>query len=134
TQRPTTSSALRVAGRDVVVFVDRPNRIVAGLTLPEGFHAEWTGDYEHQERAARTLRWVFPAVLLVIFVILYLTFHDLADAVLMILAVPQALAGGVFFLFLFPLLRNTPPPDFSVAVWVGFIACFGMATETGIIM
>ncbi|MBO0697708.1 MAG: efflux RND transporter permease subunit, partial [Zavarzinella sp.] len=126
---------LNVRGRDAVGFVEEARRVVdQQVSLPEGVHIEWTGEFEHQERAARTLRWVFPAVLLVIFVILYLTFHDLADAVLMMLAVPQALAGGVFFLVLFPLIRNTPPIDFSVAVWVGFIACFGMATETGIIM
>jgi Cu(I)/Ag(I) efflux system membrane protein CusA/SilA len=81
---------------------------------------------------------VFPAVVLVIFVLLYLTFHDLVDAVLMLLAVPEALAGGAFFLFLFPKLQawswDAPPVEFSVAVWVGFIACFGMATETGVIM
>ena len=55
----------------------------------------------------------------------------------MMLAVPEALAGGAFFMYLFPKITNgwdTPPMDFSVAVWVGFIACFGMATETGIIM
>jgi Cu(I)/Ag(I) efflux system membrane protein CusA/SilA len=55
----------------------------------------------------------------------------------MMLAVPEALAGGAFFMYLFPKIMqgwDTPPMDFSVAVWVGFIACFGMATETGIIM
>lgn len=130
---------LMVRGRDAVGFVDEARRIVAQkVSLPEGVHVEWAGEFEHQERAARTLRWVFPAVLLVIFVLLYLTFHDLVDAVLMLLAVPEALAGGAFFLFLFPKLIawswNAPPVEFSVAVWVGFIACFGMATETGVIM
>ena len=67
-------------------------------------------------------------MVLLIFVILYLTYNDFVDAVLMMMAVPEALVGGVFFLWL---LRLT---DFSVAVQVGFIACFGMATETGIIM
>ncbi len=55
----------------------------------------------------------------------------------MMLAVPEALAGGAFFMYLFPKVLSgwsAPPLDFSVAVWVGFIACFGMATETGIIM
>src|SRR5207244_7319305 len=84
-----------------------------------------------------TLRFVFPVVIVLIFVILYLTYNDLADAGLMMLAVPEALAGGAFFMYLFPKITqgwSTPPMDFSVAVWVGFIACFGMATETGIIM
>ena len=70
---------------------------------------------------------VFPAVLLLIFVILYLTYHDFVDAVLMMMAVPEAMVGGVFLLWFFG-------DRFSVAVQVGFIACFGMATETGIIM
>ncbi len=126
------------AGRDVVGFVEEAKQsLEQTLLLPEGVHLEWTGEFEHQERAAKTLRWVFPAVLLLIFMILYLTYQDLADAVLMMLAVPEALAGGAFALFLLPKLISgwdTNPLDFSVAVWVGFIACFGMATETGIIM
>ena len=130
---------LNVRGRDAVGFVEEARRVVAQkVQLPEGVHVEWAGEFEHQARAARTLRWVWPAVIVVLFVLLYLTFHDLADAVLMLLAVPEALAGGAFFLFLFPKLDawswDAPPVEFSVAVWVGFIACFGMATETGVIM
>jgi Cu(I)/Ag(I) efflux system membrane protein CusA/SilA len=129
---------LNVRGRDIVGFVDEAQRVVAQkVALPEGVHIEWSGEFEHQVRAAKTLRFVFPAVLVVIFVILFLTYNDLADAALMMLAVPEALAGGAFFMFLFPKIMqgwDAPPMDFSVAVWVGFIACFGMATETGIIM
>lgn len=129
---------LNVRGRDIVGFVDEAQRVVAQkVQLPEGVHIEWSGEFEHQVRAARTLRFVFPAVIVLIFVILYLTYNDLADAALMMLAVPEALAGGAFFMYLFPKIMqgwNAPPMDFSVAVWVGFIACFGMATETGIIM
>jgi Cu(I)/Ag(I) efflux system membrane protein CusA/SilA len=129
---------LNVRGRDIVGFVDEAQRVVAQkVDLPEGVHIEWSGEFEHQVRAAQTLRFVFPAVIVLIFVILYLTYHDLADAALMMLAVPEALAGGAFFMFLFPKIMqgwDAPPMDFSVAVWVGFIACFGMATETGIIM
>lgn len=129
---------LNVRGRDMVGFVDEAKRIVAQkVTLPEGVHIEWSGEFEHQVRAANTLRFVFPAVIVLIFVILYLTYKDVADAALMMLAVPEALAGGAFFMYLFPKIMNgwdAPPMDFSVAVWVGFIACFGMATETGIIM
>lgn len=129
---------LNVRGRDAVGFVDEAKRVVEQkVKLPEGVHVEWAGEFEHQERAARTLKIVFPVVILVIFLILCLTYHDLADAGLMMLAVPEALAGGAFFLYLFPKLVygwESPPVEFSVAVWVGFIACFGMATETGIIM
>ena len=73
------------------------------------------------------MRWIMPLVLILIFVILYLTYNDFMDAVLMMMAVPEALVGGVFFLWL-------TGHSYSVAVQVGFIACFGMATETGIIM
>jgi Cu/Ag efflux pump CusA len=129
---------LNVRGRDIVGFVDEAQRTVAQkVVLPEGISLAWSGEFEHQVRAAQTLRFVFPAVVLLIFVILYLTYNDLADAALMMLAVPEALAGGAFFMYLFPKIMHgwdAPPMDFSVAVWVGFIACFGMATETGIIM
>jgi Cu(I)/Ag(I) efflux system membrane protein CusA/SilA len=129
---------LNVRGRDMVGFVDEAQRVVAQkVKLPERVHIEWSGEFEHQVRAAKTLRFVFPAVIVLIFVILYLTYKDLADAALMMLAVPEALAGGAFFQFLFPKIMHgwsTPPLEFSVAVWVGYIACFGMATETGIIM
>ncbi|HSQ57106.1 MAG TPA: efflux RND transporter permease subunit, partial [Gemmata sp.] len=129
---------LNVVGRDSVGFVEEAKRVVAEMVkMPDGVHLEWAGEFEHQEHAAKTLRWVLPAVLLLLFLILYLTYHDLVDAGLMMLAVPEALAGGALFLFLFPKLVNgwdTPTHDFGVAEWVGFIACFGMATETGIIM
>ena len=119
---------LNVRDRDIVGFVEEAQRVVqAKVKLPEGTYLEWTGQFEHQVRAKKTLRIVFPAVLLLIFVILYVTYHDFAHAVLMMLAVPGALAGGVLFQRLFGY-------NFSVAVWVGYIACFGMATETGIIM
>src|SRR5262249_39256083 len=107
------------------------------VKLPEGVHLEWSGEFEHQVRAAKTLRVILPAVLVLIFLILYLTYKDLADAGLMMLAVPEALAGGVFFQFFFPRVVkgwSSPPEPFPLAVWVGYIAAFGMATETGIIM
>jgi Cu(I)/Ag(I) efflux system membrane protein CusA/SilA len=131
---------LNVRGdRDIVGFVDEAQRVVAQMVkLPPGVHLEWSGEFEHQVRAAKTLRIIFPAVIVLIFVILYLTYKDFMDAALMMLAVPEALAGGVFFQFLFPKIRaldwSAPPEPFSVAIWVGYIAAFGMATETGIIM
>ena len=119
---------LNVRDRDVVGFVEEAQRVVAQkVKLPQGMYLAWSGQFEHQVRAGKTMLVVFPAVILVIFIILYLTYNDLIDALLMMKAVPEALVGGIFLLWLFDY-------RFSVAVQVGFIACFGMATETGIIM
>jgi Cu(I)/Ag(I) efflux system membrane protein CusA/SilA len=119
---------LNVRDRDIVGFVEEAQRVVAQkIKLPQGMYLAWSGQFEHQIRARQTMRIVFPAVALVIFIILYLTYNDFVDAVLMMMCVPEALVGGVLFLWLFDY-------RFSVAVQVGFIACFGMATETGIIM
>jgi Cu/Ag efflux pump CusA len=136
--RLVNTVTLNVRQRDLLGFVEEAQRVIAQkVPLPEGVTLVWSGEFEHQLRAAHTLRIVLPIVLLLIFLILYLTYHDLADAALMLLTVPEALAGGVFFLWLFPKILHgweTPPLDFTIAVWVGFIACFGMAAETGIIM
>ncbi len=119
---------LNVRGRDSVEFVEEARRAVAArVQLPAGVFLEWTGQFEHEQRAGKTLMVILPIVILLIFFVLWLTYHDLADAVLMMLAVPGALAGGVFAQWLFGY-------KFSVTVWVGYIACFGMATATGIIM
>jgi Cu(I)/Ag(I) efflux system membrane protein CusA/SilA len=119
---------LNVRGRDGSEFVEEARRAVAAqVELPPGTYLEWTGQFEHEERASTTLLLILPVVIGLIFVVLWLTYHDLADAVLMMLAVPGALAGGLFAQWLFGY-------KFSVTVWVGYIACFGMATATGIIM
>jgi Cu(I)/Ag(I) efflux system membrane protein CusA/SilA len=119
---------LNVRDRDVVGFVEEAQRVVAQkIKLPQGMYLAWSGQFEHQVRAGKTMLVVFPAVILVIFIILYLTYNDLIDAFLMMKAVPEAMVGGIFLLWLCGY-------HFSVAVQVGFIACFGMATETGIIM
>jgi copper/silver efflux system protein len=119
---------LNVRDRDIVGFVDEAQQAVADkIKLPTGMYLEWSGQFEHQVRAKRTLTVIVPLVILIIFVLLYLTYHDFADATLMMLAVPGAVAGGVLFQTLFGF-------NFSVAVWVGFIACFGMATQTGVVM
>ena len=95
--------------------------------LPVGVFVEWTGQYEQELRARRTLMIVVPVVVVLIFLILYWTYHDLADAALMMVAVPGAIAGGLFFQWLMGM-------KLSVTVGVGYIACLGMATSTGIIM
>jgi Cu(I)/Ag(I) efflux system membrane protein CusA/SilA len=130
---------LTVSGnRDLASFVAEAQRQVAEkVSLPPGVRLEWAGEFEHQLRAARTLRLIFPAVLLLIFFLLYWTYRDVVDALLLLMAVPEALAGGIFFQFLFPKLLHgwqTPPTPFTVAVWIGYLAAFGMATETGVVM
>jgi Cu(I)/Ag(I) efflux system membrane protein CusA/SilA len=119
---------LNVRDRDIVGFVEEAQRAVAEkVKMPPGFFIEWSGQFEHQIRAKKTLQVIFPLVILLIFIILYMTFNDVRDALLIILAVPGALVGGVIFQSLFGF-------NFSVAVWVGYVACFGMATQTGIVM
>ena len=125
---PRNYVRLNVRGRDVSGFVEEARRIVRErVEIPEGCHVEWTGQFEHEIRARRRLAAVLPVVLVLIFVVLWATYRDLADACLMMLAVPGALAGGVVCQW----LLGAP---FSVTIWVGYIACFGMATATGVIM
>jgi copper/silver efflux system protein len=119
---------LNVRGRDSARFVEEARQAVAATVhLPEGVFLEWTGQFEHEIRARDTLRVAVPVVVLLILLILWWTYRDLVDALLMLLAVPGALAGGMILQWLlgYPL---------SVTAWIGFIACFGMATSTGIIM
>jgi Cu(I)/Ag(I) efflux system membrane protein CusA/SilA len=113
-------SAAAVAA-DARAAVDRE------FTPPPGIETEWTGQFEHEARARRTLTWVIPAALAAIFLVLWRTFGDVRDAGLMMTAIPGALAGGALVqgLFGFP---------FSVTTWIGYLACFGMATSTGIVM
>lgn len=120
---------LNVRDRDIVGFVEEAQRAVAEqVDLPAGMYLEWSGQFEHQVRARRTLSLIFPLVIVLIFLILYITYHDFVDTVLVMgLAVPGAIAGGILFQYLFGF-------NFSVAVWVGYIACFGLATENGLVM
>src|SRR5262249_4589589 len=119
---------LNVRGVDAEDFVASARRLVEEkVRLPAGVFVEWTGQFEHEARSRNTLAWIVPVVIVLNFLILYWTYPDWADAVVMLLAVPGAIAGGVFFQWLFCF-------KFCVTVWVGYIACFGMATATGIIM
>jgi Cu(I)/Ag(I) efflux system membrane protein CusA/SilA len=119
---------MRVKDRDEVGFVEEARRVVEErVKLPAGMYIEWTGTFEHQVRANRTLRVIFPAVIALIALILYLTHKSWVDALLMMTSVLGALAGGAIFQWLFGF-------NFSVAVQVGYIACFGMAVETGVVM
>jgi Cu(I)/Ag(I) efflux system membrane protein CusA/SilA len=119
-----------VEGRDLGGFVkelqDRMAQEIAPK-LPKGMTIEYSGQYEHQLRAQRTLLLIVPAVLLIILMLLYAVYHSLKEALHVILAVPFALTGGVFLQYLLGY-------NFSVAVWVGYIALFGTAIQTGVVM
>ena len=117
-----------VTGRDLGSFVDEAKAAIArDLRLDPGMTIEWSGQFENQLRARATLRLIMPVVLVVIFVILAMTFRSAAEAAHVILAVPFALTGGV-------LLQWFMGFNFSVAVWVGYIALFGTAIQTGVVM
>ncbi len=117
-----------VGDRDLGGFVDEIKaRITRDVTLDPGMTVEYSGEYEHQLRARQTLLYVFPAVILIIFVLLVMTFGSFPEAAHVLLAVPFALTGGV-------LLQAALGFNFSVAVWVGYIALFGTAIQTGVVM
>ena len=119
---------LNVQGRDVGGFVQEARAAVArDVALPAGYYIGWSGRWENQERARQRLLIVVPIVLVVIFTLLYFTYHSVAEAAHVLLAVPFALTGGVYLLWLLGY-------NFSVAVWVGFIALFGTAVQTGVVM
>src|SRR5437762_6040102 len=119
---------LNVQGRDVGSFVEEARaRVAKEVSLPAGCYIGWSGRWENQEHARQRLQLVLPLVLLVIFVLLYFTYHSLAEAAHVLLAVPFALTGGVYLLWLLGY-------NFSVAVWVGFIALFGTSVQTCVVM
>ena len=119
---------LNVQGRDVGGFVqDAQEAVRRDVALPAGYYIGWSGRWENQEHARQRLQIVLPIVLLVIFVLLYFTYQSVIEAAHVLLAVPFALTGGVYLLWLLGY-------NFSVAVWVGFIALFGTAVQTGVVM
>jgi len=119
---------LNVRGRDVVGFVNEAKQAVQEkVQLPAGYYISWSGQFENQQRAVGRLMIVVPIVVIVIFGLLYFTYHSAVEAAHVLLAVPFALTGGVFLLWALGY-------NFSVAVWVGFIALFGTAVQTGVVM
>jgi Cu(I)/Ag(I) efflux system membrane protein CusA/SilA len=95
--------------------------------LPEGYFLEWSGQYENLIRGKQTLMWIAPVVLVIIFFSLYFAFHSIREAFLSLITVPFALIGGAYMIYFWGV-------NLSVGVAVGFIALFGIAVETGIVM
>jgi Cu(I)/Ag(I) efflux system membrane protein CusA/SilA len=97
------------------------------LALPAGYTYKWSGEYEFELRAKERLKLILPVVFFVIFVLLYMVFHSVTEAVVLIFPTIYALTGGL-------ILQWWLGYNFSVAVWVGYIALFGIAVETGVVM
>ncbi|MGB7840722.1 MAG: CusA/CzcA family heavy metal efflux RND transporter [Terrimicrobiaceae bacterium] len=117
-----------VRGRDLGGFVkDVQERIAREIELPAGVTLKWSGQYESQLSAQRTLMLIVPVVLLIIFMLLSVVFRSVMEAAHVILAVPFALTGGAILQYLLGY-------NFSVAVWIGYIALFGTAIQTGVVM
>lgn len=95
--------------------------------LPKGYFLEWSGQWENQIRASQTLMIIVPLVLLIIFLILYFTFKSMKEALINLITIPFALIGGVYAVYFYGV-------NLSVAVAVGFIALFGLAVETAMVM
>jgi len=114
--------------RDYGGFVDQASQLLSReLKLPVGFTYQWSGEYEFQLRARERLKLIVPVVFAVILLLLYLVFRSVAEALVLIFPTLYAVSGGL-------LLQWLLGYNFSVAVWVGYIALFGIAVETGVVM
>jgi Cu(I)/Ag(I) efflux system membrane protein CusA/SilA len=119
---------LNLKTHDYGGYVNEANRILQEkLTLPPGYTWRWAGEYEFEMRAKQRLRIILPIVFFVIFMLLYLVFKSATEAAVLIFPTLYAMSGGL-------LLQWVLGYNFSVAVWVGYIALFGIAVETGVVM
>lgn len=118
-----------VRGRDLGSTVSEAREKLDKMVvrLPKGYFLEWSGQYENLIRSEKTLKLVLPIVLVVIFLSMYFAFHSAREAFLSLITVPFALIGGAYIIYFWDV-------NLSVAVAVGFIALFGLAVETGIVM
>jgi copper/silver efflux system protein len=114
--------------KDYGGFVTSANNLFhQKLALPPGYTYKWSGEYEFELRAKERLQIILPVVFFVIFLLLYMVFHSVAEAAVLIFPTIYALTGGL-------ILQKLLGYNFSVAVWVGYIALFGIAVETGVVM
>jgi len=115
----------RDMGSTVQEAMEKINKEVTGI--PQDYYLEWSGQWENQVRATQTLQIIIPLVLIIILLILYLSFKSLKEALLNLVTIPFALVGGVYIVYFYGV-------NLSVAVAVGFIALFGLAIETAMVM
>jgi Cu(I)/Ag(I) efflux system membrane protein CusA/SilA len=119
---------LDLASKDYGGFVTKADRLLREkLNLPPGYTYKWSGEYEFELRAKQRLKLILPVVFFVIFLLLYMIFHSATEAAVLIFPTFYAMTGGLILQWLLGY-------NFSVAVWVGYIALFGIAVETGVVM
>jgi len=119
---------LDLATKDYGGFVSKADRLLREkLKLPPGYTYKWSGEYEFELRARERLKIILPVVFSVIFILLYMIFHSATEAAVLIFPTFYAMTGGL-------ILQWWLGYNFSVAVWVGYIALFGIAVETGVVM
>lgn len=117
-----------VRGRDLASTVkEAKEKIEKTFSPPNGYFLDWSGQYENLIRSEKTLKMIMPVVLLIIFMSMYFAFHSAREAVISLVSIPFALIGGAFMVYFWGV-------NLSVAVSVGFIALFGLAVETNIVM
>ncbi|MES2180000.1 MAG: CusA/CzcA family heavy metal efflux RND transporter [Gemmatimonadota bacterium] len=125
---PTAWVYVDVAGRDIGSYVAEAQKTVSDMVkLPPGYSIVWSGQYEYMQRAAERMRLVIPATLAIIFLLLYFNFKSVGETLIVMLSLPFALVGGIWFVWALGY-------NWSVAVAIGFIALSGVAAETGVVM
>jgi Cu(I)/Ag(I) efflux system membrane protein CusA/SilA len=125
---PTAWVYVDVAGRDIGSYVaDAQREVGRMIQLPPGYRIVWSGQYEYMQRAKERMKLVIPATLAIIFLLLYFNFRSVGETLMVMLSLPFALVGGIWFLWLLGY-------NWSVAVAIGFIALAGVAAETGVVM
>ena len=126
--RPNAWVYVDITTSDIGGFVNRAKQTLAdNLQIPAGYTVTWSGQFEYMERAAERLRIVVPVTLLLIFLLLYFTFRNFVEPLLVMLTIPFGLIGGIWLVYAYGF-------NLSVAVYVGFIALAGTAAETGIMV
>jgi len=123
------SVLFNVRERDLGSTVEEAQRKLNTMMtkMPKGYYVEWSGQWENQIRANKTLSMILPIVVLIIFLILYFTYRSIKEALITMITVPFALIGGIFMVYFYGI-------NLSVAVAVGFIALFGLAVETAMLI
>jgi Cu(I)/Ag(I) efflux system membrane protein CusA/SilA len=125
---PTAWVYVDVDGRDIGGYVrDARDAVARDVVLPAGYSVQWSGQYEYMERAKEKLTLVVPAALLIILLLLYLNFRNVAETLIVMLSLPFALVGGVAAMWLLDY-------NWSVATVIGLIALAGVAAQTGVVM